>query len=89
MDASMKKNDMGTQLKQKRLALGMTLKWVADGIGLRNFQTLSKIENGKRQLRVDELARLARFYMFDVNFFLEDKELPKYKFHWYVRKKRR
>lgn len=64
---------LGRKLKQIRQSLELTLKQAAKVAGFKNFQTLSKIENGKRAVKTEELVALAKAYSFDINFFLLDK----------------
>ena len=71
------------RLKQIRQSLGLKLKEAARMAGFRDFQTLSKIETGKRSIKAEELIALAKAYSFDVNFFLGDKiETAQHKIHW-------
>lgn len=68
--------DYGEKLKNIRKSLGLTLEEAAKIAGFKNFQTLSKIENGERAIKTAELVALAKAYSFDVNFFLLDKPEP-------------
>lgn len=65
------------KLKQMRQSLDLTLEQAAKLVGFKNFQTLSKIENGLRKVKADELVALAKAYSFDMNFFLLDEPKPR------------
>jgi len=76
--------DLGKRLKQKREALGLTLSEAAQLSGIGSLQTISKIEHGKREVKANELAALAKAYAFDVNLFLL-RESPGEKIQIYLR----
>ena len=65
------------KLKKIRTTQGLTLEQAAKSAGFRNFQTLSKIENGTRKIKADELVALAKVYSFDINLFLLDEPGPR------------
>jgi Zn-dependent peptidase ImmA (M78 family)/transcriptional regulator with XRE-family HTH domain len=48
----------------------MTLEEVAKKMGFNNYQTLSDIESGSRQVKAHELASLSKIYFKDINYFL-------------------
>jgi len=54
--------------------------------GIGSLQTISKIEHGKREVKANELAALAKAYAFDVNLFLL-RESPGEKIQIYLGKK--
>lgn len=57
-------------LKKEREELGFTLKVVAKKMGFNNYQTLSSIETGERELKAWELSKLAGIYGRDIEFFM-------------------
>ncbi|MFH0771076.1 MAG: helix-turn-helix domain-containing protein [Candidatus Omnitrophota bacterium] len=61
---------LGQRLKDVREELKMTLEEVAKKIGFNNYQTLSDIESGSRQVKAYELAALSKIYFKDINYFL-------------------
>lgn len=67
---------IGKKLKKIRESIGLTLEDAAKLAGFKHFQTLSKIENEKRAIKVEELTALAKTYGFDINFFLLDEPKP-------------
>ena len=62
--------DFGRKLQARRKALGLTLVQAAKAAGLDSYQTVYKIEHGKRAIKVGELVALAKAYALDVNYFL-------------------
>ncbi len=65
---------IGEKLKEARKYMGLTLGQVAQKMGFANYQTLGSIESGEREIKAWELAKLARIYYRDVNYFLSEKE---------------
>lgn len=65
---------IGKKLKDARDKLGLTLQEVSSQVGFNNYQVLSNIEDGTRQLKASELAKLAKIYLRDISFFLNSKE---------------
>ena len=49
---------IGIQIRAKRESLGMTQKQLADLLGCSNESTISKIENGKFSVSLDNLEKL-------------------------------
>lgn len=75
--------DVAAILKERRELLGLTLKEVAKLAGFRYLQTLHKIENGARAIKVDELSALARVYSLDINLLLlGEKATSDYEVFW-------
>lgn len=66
--------DLGGKLKQKRESLGLTLVEAARLSGIGSYQTINKIEHGKREIKADELSAFGKAYAFDINLFLLSKE---------------
>jgi len=65
-----KREGIGKRLRETRRSIEMTLKEAAKKAGFRNYQTLAKIEDGKRSVKAMELAILADIYARDISFFL-------------------
>jgi transcriptional regulator with XRE-family HTH domain len=57
-------------LKKERGSLNYTLKQVSQKMGFSNYQTLSSIESGEREIKAWELAKLAEIYGRKINFFI-------------------
>ena len=68
-----KGNEISKRLKEARNSIKMTLKEAAKLAGFKHYQTLAKIENGKRSIKAVELAKLSNVYARDVDFFLTTK----------------
>jgi|GEM_PF-124197 len=62
-------------LKKERESLDFTLKEVSKKLGFNNYQTLSSIEAGEREVKAWELAKLAEIYGRDIDYFL-NLDLP-------------
>jgi len=58
------------RLKLAREELGLNQQKAAQALGFKHYQTLSDIENGKRTVKVAELARFAEVYGRSLDFFL-------------------
>lgn len=67
-------SSIGGKLRTARESLGLTLKEVAKKMGFPNYQTLSNIESGRREVKVWELAKLAQIYHRDIRYFLSKQE---------------
>jgi Zn-dependent peptidase ImmA (M78 family)/DNA-binding XRE family transcriptional regulator len=63
-------------LKKERESLDFTQKEVSKKLGFNNYQTLSNIESGEREVKAWELVKLAEIYGRDINYFL-NLESPK------------
>jgi len=57
-------------LTKEREYLNLTLKEVSEKLGFNNYQTLSSIEAGEREVKAWELAKLAEIYGRSMDFFL-------------------
>ncbi|MEW6162870.1 MAG: ImmA/IrrE family metallo-endopeptidase [Nitrospirota bacterium] len=60
-------------LKRERESLKYTLKYVSQKMGFSNYQTLSSIESGEREIRAWELAKLAEIYGRKIDFFISEQ----------------
>lgn len=63
-------NKLANHLKKERESLDLTLKEVSKKLRFNNYQTLSSIEAGEREVKAWELAKLAEVYGRDTNYFL-------------------
>ncbi len=57
-------------LKKERESLNYTLKHVSEKMGFSNYQTLSSIESGERDIKAWELAKLSEIYGRKIDFFV-------------------
>jgi Zn-dependent peptidase ImmA (M78 family) len=79
----MKLEDLALRLKSVREAAGLSLSEAAKRLGFPNYQTLSNIENGQREVKVSELDAFARVYFCEVSKFLTEEPIKKdYAFLW-------
>ena len=58
----MPSNDLAERLKKARESAGLTLGEAASRLGFANYQTLSNIEKGERDVKASELTLFARTY---------------------------
>ena len=65
-----KQIELSDLLKNEREELGFTLKSVSKKMGFNNYQTLSSIEAGEREVKAWELSQLANIYGRDIEYFL-------------------
>jgi XRE family transcriptional regulator, fatty acid utilization regulator len=67
---------LGELLKKERETLGYKKGEVARKIGFQNYQTLSSIEAGEREIKAWELFKLAEIYGRKVNYFIPETDRP-------------
>ncbi len=68
---------LANRLKKERESLDITLKEVSEKLEFNNYQTLSSIEAGEREIKAWELAKLAEIYGRDIDFFLNLESIQK------------
>lgn len=66
--------DLARRLKESRESIGLSLAEAAKRLGFPSYQTLSKIEQGLREVKVSELPLFARVYFCDLSYLLGKKE---------------
>jgi len=66
----MNRKELAFRLKAARETVGLSLVEAAKRLGYPNYQTLSNIENGQREVKVSELANFARIYFCNLSDFL-------------------
>lgn len=67
---------LGKRLREIRENLGLTLREVAKDMGFKNYQVVSAIESGDRQLKATELVLLSRIYHTDFESLIFNMEKP-------------
>ena len=72
----MPSNDLADRLKKARESVGLTLGEAATRLGFANYQTLSNIEKGERDVKASELALFARTYFCNLNTLLMGDDQP-------------
>jgi|LQYC01.1.fsa_nt_gi Predicted Zn peptidase len=79
----MDRKDLASRLKAAREATGLSLSDAAKRLGYPNYQTLSNIENGQREVKVSELARFAQIYFCNLSdFLMEQSPRKEYAILW-------
>ena len=79
----MNRNELAFRLKAARESIGLLLIDAAKRLGYPNYQTLSNIENGQREVKVSELARFAQIYFCNLSdFFMEQSPRKEYAILW-------
>lgn len=72
----MQTNDLADRLRKARESAGLTLGEAAMRLGFANYQTLSNIEKGERDVKASELALFARTYFCNLNTLLMGDDQP-------------
>ncbi len=79
----MPKNTLPERLKSARESIGLTIIDAAAKLGFANYQTLSKIEAGEREVKASELSKFARVYFCGISKLLgEENKQIEYNFLW-------
>lgn len=68
--------DLADRLRKARESAGLTLGEAASRLGFANYQTLSNIEKGEREVKASELALFARTYFCNLNSLLMGDDQP-------------
>ncbi len=77
---------LAQRLKRAREAVGLTLGDAAAKLGFANYQTLSNIEKGEREVKASELVALAKAYFCDLSSLLIGESTPERDVHFLWRK---
>jgi len=72
----MPSNDLADRLKKARESAGLTLGEAATRLGFANYQTLSNIEKGERDVKASELALFTRTYFCNLNTLIMGDDQP-------------
>jgi len=72
----MPSNDLADRLRKARESAGLTIGEAASKLGFANYQTLSNIEKGEREVKASELALFARTYFCNLNSLLMGDAQP-------------
>lgn len=73
---------IGERIKNERGRLGLKLHELANEVGFKNYQTLSAIEKGERQIKVSELDKIAKALGLTVSYLLGDEKERKERVLW-------
>ncbi len=66
--------DINKKIKTERELAGLTQQELAKMAGYKNYQTLLKIEKGKRDIKVSDLAKIAKALNLNTDYFINDEE---------------
>ena len=66
-DMFMSRMELADRLKRAREAAGLALSDAAARLGFQNYQTLSSIEKGEREVKANELILFAQTYFCNLN----------------------
>ena len=66
---------IGSNLKEVRKSLGLTLVIAAKKLGFPNYQTLKSIEDGGREIKAPELLKFSKVYFVSISKLLGEKEI--------------
>ena len=80
----MSRMELAGRLKRAREAVGLSVGDAATRLGFPNYQTLSNIEKGEREVKASELALFAKTYFCNLNNLLlgNDQPQPEVHFLW-------
>lgn len=70
------KKELPTRLRELRESLHLSLGDATRKLGFQNYQTLSQIEEGKRQVKASELPLFAKAYFCTLSTLLGEKQAP-------------
>jgi len=70
----MSNQNLAYRLKQARNSVGLTLRNAADKMGFSNYQTLSSIEAGTREVKASELFKFSKIYYCSIDFLMGVEE---------------
>lgn len=73
---------IGERIRKERKNMGMKLKDLAREVDFNNYQTLSSIEKGEREIRVGELDKIAKALGLTVSYLLGETEGEEEKVLW-------
>lgn len=77
----MSDRELADRLKSARETVGLNLKEAADELGFANYQTLSQIEAGSREVKAAEVIKFARIYFCSVDYLLGTQPEKEVTFH--------
>lgn len=66
--------NIGTKIQNLRLEYGLSQQQLADAMGWNHHQTVSELEQGKRDIKAAELSKLTQFFSIPLSFLLDSHE---------------
>ena len=67
----LKPEEIGERVRTARLILKMSLKELAEKTGI-NYETIHRIENGKKIINLDELIKIAKSTKKPITYFIQE-----------------
>lgn len=74
--------DIGKRIMKERRKLGIKLQDLAKEVGFANYQTLSSIEKGDREIKISEIDSIAKALGVNVSYLLGEEKPIKEKVKW-------
>ena len=71
----MTNKEIGSNLKEVRKSLGLTLVEAAKRLGFPSYQTLKSLEDGQREIKASELLKFSKVYFVSIGRLLGEKEI--------------
>jgi len=62
---------LGSRIRTARLIANLSLQGLSEKTGI-SYSTLSRIENGKKKIQVEELIRISKFVNKPITYFVQD-----------------
>ncbi|GAM08381.1 helix-turn-helix domain protein [Geobacter sp. OR-1] len=82
----MSRMELAERLRKAREAVGLSIGDAATRLGFTNYQTLSNIEKGEREVKASELAQFAKTYFCNLNNLLMGDDIPQPAVHFLWRR---
>lgn len=82
----MSKMELAERLRKAREAVGLSIGEAATRLGFGNYQTLSNIEKGEREVKASELMQFAKTYFCNLNSLLAEEGFPQPAVHFLWRR---
>lgn len=82
----MSRTELAERLRKAREAVGLSIGDAATRLGFSNYQTLSNIEKGDREVKASELALFAKTYFCNLNSLLMGDDVPQPAVHFLWRR---
>jgi len=82
----MTKTELADRLRKAREAVGLSIGEAATRLGFGNYQTLTNIEKGEREVKASELTQFAKTYFCSLNSLLMGEDIPQPAVHFLWRR---
>ncbi len=82
----MSRMELADRLRRAREAVGLSIGEAATRLGFGNYQTLSNIEKGDREVKASELTQFAKTYFCSLNNLLMEEDTPQTAVHFLWRR---